>query len=280
MPGIIKQKKQSESYATSSVMVVTLSSEIGNETYVVSYTTYPPELAKMMQGTNPDVIFGFSRDKLLKGISGLRVVNERAISLNGYPGKEIVYGGPALIFLRAYWALPNFYVVMALRENPTGSAPSGPPSRVARSFVNSFEILSDAGNTLTGKQYEPEMPPFLNLDDRLFLGRELMKRGYSEVQAARWIFDVMKKGVSYLTPSEKDELKLLHDQAYSILSLEEAADFEAIERRFEQGAQSTKAEERLTNDLIRKALESLPPTKLARYQFLIGKGIRAALAAK
>lgn len=270
MPGTISQKKQSESYGTSSVTVVTLSSQVGNETYVVAYTTYPPQLAKMMESTNPDVIFGFSRDKLLKTVSGLRVVNERALSVKGYPGREIVYDGSALILQRAYWALPSFYEVMALRENPTyGSGPSRPLSKFATNFINSFEILSNAVDTFSNK--EPDMPPFLNLDDRLLLGGELLKRGYSQEQAGKWIFEIMKKAVSFLSASEQDELKLLNDQANSILSLEEATEFERIKRKYEQGSQLTKDDERMTNNIIQKALESLTPIKLTRYQFLMGK---------
>jgi hypothetical protein len=142
MPGTISQKKQSESYGTSSVTVVTLSSQVGSETYVVAYTTYPAQLAKMMEGTDPDVIFGFSRDKLLKTVSGLTVTNEHTISLNGYPGKEMVYDGSARILLRAYWALPSFFEVMVIRENPTyRSGSSRPLSNVASRFIESFEIL-------------------------------------------------------------------------------------------------------------------------------------------
>lgn len=281
MPGTISKKRQIESYGTSSVIVVTLSSQVGNETYVVAYTTYPPQLAKMMEGTNPDVIFGFSRDKLLKTVSGLRVVNERALSVKGYPAKEIVYDGSALILLRAYWAMPSFYEVMALRENPTyGSGPSRPLSKRAINFINSFEILSNAGDAFSNKEYEPDMPPFLNLDDRLLLGGELLRRGYSQEQAGKWIFEIMKKAVSFLSRNEQDELKLLNDQANSILSLEEATEFERIKRKYELGSELTKDDERMTSSIIGKALESLPPARLTRYQFLMGKGVRAALAAK
>jgi hypothetical protein len=281
MPGTISEKKQNESHGTSSVTVVTLSSQVGNETYLVVYTTYPAQIAKLMEESNPDVIFGFSRDKLLKSVSGLRITNERAISLNGYPGREITFDGSGTILMRAYWAPPSFYEVMALKENPTYKPEvSRFLSKGASNFVNSFEILSNAGDTFSNKQYEPDMPPFLNLDDRLLLGGELLKRNYSQEQAGKWIFDLTRKAVSFLSPSEQDELKLLNDQANSALSLEEATEFETIKRKFERGSQLTKDDERTTNNLIRKALESLPPSKLIRYQFLMGKGVRAALAAK
>jgi hypothetical protein len=170
---------------------------------------------------------------------------------------------------------------MVLRENPTqGTAPSPALSSAARSFMSSFEILSDAGNTFTGKEYDPETPPFLSLDDQVFVGGELLKRGFSKDDAGRWFLGNMKRAISYLTPAERDELLLLNDQANSILSLEEATEFERLKRKYEQGSQLTKDDERMTSNIIRKALESLPPTKLSRYQFLMGKGVRAALAAK
>jgi hypothetical protein len=279
IPGDVRRQTKSEQLGSSTIPVVSLISAVGNETYMVIYTTYPTALANLMENANPNTLLDFARDKMLKSVAGLRLSNEKNIALSGYPGREVVYGGPGAVILRAYWALPHFYEVVAMRENSTSDR-NPQLSRTAYSFINSFEILTEASSNLAEKQYDPDTPPFLSLDDRLFVGGELFKRGFSTDEARIWFLGVMKKAVSYLSPAERDELKLLNNEAYSTLTLDEATKFDLIKRRYEQGIQPTKEDERVTNELSSKALESLKPQKLARYQFLMGKGIRAALAVK
>ena len=279
IPGDIRRQAQSEQLGTSTIDVVTLIATTGNETYMVIYTTYPTTLANAMENANPNTLLDFARDKVLKSVAGLRVNSERNISLRGYPGREVIYGGPGTVILRAYWALPHFYEIVSMREKSTYE-PKPQLSNTAYSFMNSFQILTEPSSNLAEKKYDADTPPFLNLDDRLFVGGELLKRGFSTDESRIWFLGVMKRAIGYLSPAEREELKLLNDEAYSVLTLEEATTFDLLKRRYEQGTQPTREDENATNELTRKALESLGPQKLARYQFLMGKGIKAALAVK
>ncbi len=163
MPGEIKEQQRTEQLGSYSVAVTTVSSEIGRESYFVVCTTYPTELAKMMEDANPETIFKFARGRLIQSVDGLRVTGERSLSLDGYPGREIAYAGnSSQVFLRAYWALPHFYQLLTIDETPREYLPSssGVLSETARKFVNSFVILSQADPNHAQKQLDRATPPW------------------------------------------------------------------------------------------------------------------------
>jgi hypothetical protein len=80
------------------------------------------------------------RDKLISNGEGRKVLSEREISLNGYPGRETVIEDPtkgSISLLRTYWVKPpRLYAITFARLKAQSLSADD------QKFLDSFKILS------------------------------------------------------------------------------------------------------------------------------------------
>jgi hypothetical protein len=108
----------------------------GNISYVVAYADYPVEIVSQR---DPEKVLDGSRDGMVGNING-KLLTEFKISIDGYPGREIVVdtkigdGQDATIKARLYLVGNRLYQLIAL-------APKGEGLGDMQPFLESFALL-------------------------------------------------------------------------------------------------------------------------------------------
>lgn len=131
-----KQKKETVPTQNGPVDVYTLTFEMQNPAvaYWVVYIDYP-EAAVRQRGV--EQLLKEARDGSVDNVRG-RLLKERGIVAEGYPGKEIEYEGedPAedLYRSRMYLVKQRLYILLV-------TVPRNGPSEHAEKFLNSFKLL-------------------------------------------------------------------------------------------------------------------------------------------
>lgn len=118
--------------------VFTATDETSNSVYMVTYNDYPQVV---LQDTDIETVLDNGRDGGLANMQA-QLVSEQSISLDGYPGRHIVFaipdtripGGGAGVS-RLYLVRHRFYQLLAL--GPKGQAAPAD----AEQFLNSFRLL-------------------------------------------------------------------------------------------------------------------------------------------
>lgn len=102
--------------------------------YGVDYADYP---SAVVQRYPPDAVLNSARDALVAKVNG-RLRDERAISLGGYPGRELQLDVATGGFVRArlYLVGQRQYQVVAVIPNDKAG------SQDASRFLNSFKLLT------------------------------------------------------------------------------------------------------------------------------------------
>jgi hypothetical protein len=137
MPGKPVKGEESTTSSAGPITAHTFKVDVEREEYSLTYTDYPH--TPRMDSIEPAKIFDFSRDKVLAMRTTRKVLTEKEISLNGYPGRELIYEDPtepSINIVRLYWAKPRLYLVVFARlktESLSGNA---------QKFLDSFKILS------------------------------------------------------------------------------------------------------------------------------------------
>ena len=133
MPGKPVKNEETASSATAHTFTV----DVDHEEYFVSYTEYPH--TQQFDSVDPAKLFDFLRDKMISTKGG-KVLSERTISLNNYPGRETVIEDPtegSINLVRAYWVKPpRLYTIMFIRLKSQSLSANG------QKFLDSLKILS------------------------------------------------------------------------------------------------------------------------------------------
>ena len=105
--------------------------------YTVTCTEYPR--TPTWESVDPAKIFDVMRRSFIS--TETKVLVDREISLDGNPGREIVFENPKdasgfTVVSRLYWAKPRLYTTSFMRHTTQDSSANG------RKFLDSFKILS------------------------------------------------------------------------------------------------------------------------------------------
>jgi hypothetical protein len=132
MPGTPKPMQQSVNTAAATIKVYVNLLDLGSTAYTVMYSDYP---ADVIAQSNPQTMFNNARDNMLKNQSG-KLLNERAISLNGHPGKELKVSLPNNIIMiaRMYLVKQRLYQAIA------GTSPDRQSSPDINRFLDSMKL--------------------------------------------------------------------------------------------------------------------------------------------
>ncbi|MSS72941.1 MAG: hypothetical protein EXS64_15830 [Candidatus Latescibacteria bacterium] len=131
-----KQKKETVPTLDGPVDVYTLTFEIQNPAleYWIVYIDYPEATVRQK---GPGQLLKEARDGSVDNVHG-RLLKERDISLEGYPGKEIEYEGEGaeedIYKSRMYLVKQRIYVILV-------TAPRNGASEHADKFLNSFKLM-------------------------------------------------------------------------------------------------------------------------------------------
>jgi hypothetical protein len=138
MPGNAKEQAQVVDTATGKVDLYSATIDDRTGTYIAMYSDYP---ANITQGVDPQTLLDSSRDGAVASSRG-QLINDRKISIDQYPGREIQVGIPPengqsanLIVNRYYLVDQRLYQVMVVLPN------AQTPSADALKFMDSFKLL-------------------------------------------------------------------------------------------------------------------------------------------
>jgi hypothetical protein len=133
MPGKPKPMQQSVNTAAGTVKVYVNLLDLGSTAYTVMYSDYP---ADVIAQSDPQTMFNNARDNMLKNRSG-QLLAERAISLNGYPGKELkvsLSNNSIVMIARMYLVKQRLYQAIV------GTSPDRQSSPDINRFLNSMKL--------------------------------------------------------------------------------------------------------------------------------------------
>lgn len=137
MPGKPVKSEENTSTSAGPISARTFTVDVEREEYSVTSTEYPH--TQRMDSIEPAKIFDLTRDKLLAMRTARKLLSEKEISLNSYPGREVIFEDPtegSINTVRLYWAKPRLHTVIFARLK--AQAPSGN----AQKFLDSFKILA------------------------------------------------------------------------------------------------------------------------------------------
>ncbi len=134
MPGKAEKQTQTVPTAAGSVAINMFTVEKGGEAFIVGYNDFPAAAA---EAVNLDQMLNNARDGAIRNVNG-KLTSERAVTLNGAPGKEFV--GEATtpqagtFTARIYWAKPRLYQVLYVRPKSAAASTNG------EKFLASFQL--------------------------------------------------------------------------------------------------------------------------------------------
>lgn len=138
MPGNPIEQTQSVDTAAGSVDLHSVSLDDRTGTYIAMYSDFP---ANVVQQSDPQALLDASRDGAVANSKG-QLINDRKISTDQFPGREIQVSVPAdigqsasLIVDRYYLVDQRLYQTMVIMQNAQA------PSNDALKFLDSFKLL-------------------------------------------------------------------------------------------------------------------------------------------
>jgi hypothetical protein len=132
MPGKPKPLQQSVNTAAGPIKMYMNQLDLGSMVYTVIYSDYPANLTAQ---SDPQTMFNHARDVILKNQSG-KLLSERFISLNGYPGKELKVSLPNNII-----TIERMYLVkQRLYQAIVGTSPDRQSSPDINRFLDSMKL--------------------------------------------------------------------------------------------------------------------------------------------
>ncbi|HEX8844162.1 MAG TPA: hypothetical protein VF791_05940 [Pyrinomonadaceae bacterium] len=134
MPGTPMKSDQTEPSPAGPIQIHLYTVSQGYEGYIVGYSEYPD---LVFSSGNNDVLLNGARDGAIQNVNG-KILNERNITLSGYPGREITGNAPSQnisFTARLFIAKPRMYMLMY-----TQYGVDKPLSEDGRRFLDSFQI--------------------------------------------------------------------------------------------------------------------------------------------
>ena len=144
MPGKPSKRTQSMDTAVGKIQLTTLAAEKGGEAFIVGYNDFPDSPA--VRDRDPEELLNNARDGAVRTVNG-KVTSEKAITMNGHPGKEFSGEGISqeadssgkrqefTFTERIYWVVPRLYQVLYIRPKTTAA-----PSDDGQKFLDSFRL--------------------------------------------------------------------------------------------------------------------------------------------
>lgn len=137
MPGVPEEKTQPVNVAKlGNVNMFTYTLEQSDGAYMAAYNDYPMGLFAQV---SPDKVLDGARDGAVGNVEGGKLVSEQKITIDGYPGRDIVAEGTKgsitfVIKARIYLVNYRLYQCMAILQKDKSS------SIDAAKFLDSFKL--------------------------------------------------------------------------------------------------------------------------------------------
>ena len=144
MPGKPSKKTQSMDTMVGELQLTTLVAEKGGAAFIVGYNDFPD--TPTARERDPEELLNNARAGAVEKVNG-RVTSEKALTMNGHPGKEFSGDGISqeadssgkrqefTFTMRVYWVVPRLYQVLYIRPKTTA-----PPSEDGLKFLDSFRL--------------------------------------------------------------------------------------------------------------------------------------------
>ncbi|GIV97331.1 MAG: hypothetical protein KatS3mg057_1988 [Herpetosiphonaceae bacterium] len=140
MPGSPEKQSQSVSTAVGPIDLHMFTLDLGTSAYMVSFSDYP---AEVITAAGPDAVLDGAAGGAISNVNGT-VLNEREISISGYPGREIEVQIPKTAENDEGTAKARIYLVDARLYQVLVLGTKGKLSTEdADRFLNSFKLTSN-----------------------------------------------------------------------------------------------------------------------------------------